>query len=181
MHVLIAHAIVSDDDRIADADGQFPQALRNEADWTAFQAALDAADLTLLGRASHDAAPNVRGRLRLIVSGRGRGLARDGEGWWLNPADVPLAAALEEILPGGGRVAVPGGQAVFDLVGAAGFDAFHLARRRGVTLPGGRGLFAAVERGVPAEAVLSAGGLVPEPAEMLDPAAGVSLTRWRRP
>ena len=181
MHLLIAHAIVSDDDRIADADGHFPEALRNEADWQRFQAGLDAADLTLLGRLSHDAAPNVRRRLRLIVSRRGRGLARDGEGWWLNPADVRLSDVLAQILPDGGTIAVPGGQPVFDLVGAAGFDAFHLARRRGVRLPGGRGLFAAVERGVPAEAILSDGGLVPDPAEVLDHAAGVSLTRWRRP
>lgn len=180
MHRLIAHAIVSADDRIADADGQFPPALRNDADWAQFQAALDRADLTLLGRASHDAAPNVRGRMRLIVTGRRAGLTRDGEGWWLNPAEIPLAVALEQILPQGGTVAVPGGQGVFDLVGAAGFVAFHLARAHRVQLPGGRGLFAACERGAAVADILSAGGLVADPAAMIDPAAEVSLTVWRR-
>ena len=52
MHRLIGHAIVSDDDRIADAAGSFPDALRNRSDWTHFQAQLDRADLVLLGRAS---------------------------------------------------------------------------------------------------------------------------------
>ena len=180
-HRLIAHAIVSDDDCIADSEGRFPEALRNDADWRQFQAALDRAPLTLIGRASHEAAPNVKRRRRLILSHRVRGLAEDGEGCWFNPADVPLAAALDRLLPDGGEVAVPGGQAVFDLVGPAGFAEFHLARAHGVRLPGGRGLFAACEAGTPAGDMLSGGGLVPGPSEMIDPAARVSLTIWRRP
>ena len=59
------YAIVSDDDRIADASGAMPEALRNEADWAYFQAGLDAADWVALGRASHEAAPNLRRRRRL--------------------------------------------------------------------------------------------------------------------
>ncbi len=180
-HALIAHAIVSDDDRIADADGRFPDALRNEADWKQFQAALDAAALTLVGRASHEAAPNTKRRRRLILSHRVRGLVEDGEGWWFNAADMPLGEALARLLPEGGTVAVPGGQAVFDLVGPAGFAEFHLARAHGVRLSGGRGLFSACEQGAAAADLLAAGGLVPGPAELIDPDAPVSLTVWRRP
>lgn len=180
MHALIAHAIVSEDDRIADANGHFPEALRNEADFAQFQAALDRADLSLVGRASHVAAPNVRGRLRLILSRGVAGLSRDADGWWCNPADVPLAEALAQILPEGGEVAVPGGQGVFDLVGPAGFAEFHLARAHGVRLPGGRGLFAACERGVAAEDLLRDGGLVAGPTKRIDPVAKVDLTIWRR-
>lgn len=181
MHRLIAHAIVSDDDRIADAEGRFPPALRNDADWTRFQAALDAADLTLLGRLSHEAAPNVRRRRRLVVTRRLRGFAEEAGALWFNPDDVPLADALGKALPSGGTVAVPGGQGVFDLVGPVGFDEFHLARAQGVRIPEGRGLFAACERGVTAAQILESGGLVAAAEEVLDAAADVRLTLWRRP
>lgn len=181
MHALIGHAIVSADDRITDAAGRFPDALRNERDWALFQAALDASALTLIGRASHEAAPNVKRRRRLIVSRSARGLESRRDGWWLDPAAVDLFEALERLLPGGGVVAVPGGQGVFDLVGPERFSAFHLARAQGVRLPGGRGLFSACERGVPAGELLSAGGLVAGPPAVIDPAAGVTLTIWTRP
>lgn len=180
-HHLHGHAIVSADDRIADAERRFPDALRCEADWVRFQAALDRTALSLIGRGSHEAAPNVKGRLRLIVSRGVRGLVRRADGWWWNPADLPLAEALARVLPDGGDVGVPGGQAVFDTVGAARFATFHLSRAGRVRLPGGRGLFAACEAGVPAEAVLSAGGLVPDPPVVLDAEAEVELTVWRRP
>lgn len=180
MHRLIGHAIVSADDRIADAAGAFPDALRNAADWAQFQQALDAAALTLIGRASHAAAPNVRRRRRLVLSRGAMGLERRPDAWWLDPATVSLRAALEQLVPEGGTIAVPGGQGVFDLVGAAGFGEFHLARAHRALLPGGRGLFAACERGMPVAGILAAGGLVAGPEEIIDPAAGVGLTRWRR-
>jgi len=47
---IVGFAIVSADDRIADAGGAMPDALRNEADWQRFQAELDASALTVLGR-----------------------------------------------------------------------------------------------------------------------------------
>ena len=51
------YAIVSRDDRIADAAGDMPESLRNDADWTYFQAGLDASDWVALGRsAAHGAA-----------------------------------------------------------------------------------------------------------------------------
>ncbi len=179
-HRLIGHAIVSADDRIADAAGIYPESLRNDADWALFQAALDRADLTLLGRTSHEAAPNARGRRRLIVSSRANGLEERADGWWLDPTSVPLEEALAHLLPGGGEVAVPGGRGVFDLVGAAGFTEFHLARNPNVTLPGGRGLFAACEAGTDATTILGEGGLVPAATEIIDPAEDVTLTIWRR-
>lgn len=181
MHRLIGHAIVSADDRIADAEGRYPEALRNEADWALFQAALDRAALTLIGRASHEATPNARGRRRLIVSSGASGLEERPDGLWLNPAEMPLAFALARVLPQGGDVAVVGGQRVFDLVGATGFAEFHLSRARRLRLPGGRGLFSASERGVPAVAILTAGGLAASEEILIDPRADVVLTIWRRP
>ena len=181
MHRLIGHAIVSDDDRIADASGSFPDALRNESDWTHFQAQLDRADLVLVGRASHEAAPNVKRRPRLVLSRAANGLERRADGWWLDPTSVPLADVLARLLPAGGEVAVPGGRVAFDLVGAAGFAAFHLSRAQGVRLPGGRPLFDACARGRTAADILSGGGLLPGPAQTLDHEARVTLTVWSRP
>jgi len=180
MHRLIGHAIVSADDCIADVAGRIPEALHNEKDWLLFQAALDRAALMLIGRASHEATPNEKRRRRLIVSGNAAGLECRDDGNWLNPADVALDEALNDLLPVGGEVAVVGGQGVFDLVGALGFAAFHLARARRLRLPGGRGLFRDCERGVPATSILSAGGLVAEAERIIDPDADVTMTVWSR-
>lgn len=181
MHRLIGHAIVSANDCIADAAGKIPAGLHNEYDWLRFQAALDRAAVTVIGRLSHEAVPNTRRRRRLIVSRQANGLEERADGIWLNPATLPLQSALEQLVPEGGEIAVVGGQAVFDLVGAAGFFAFHLARARSLQLPGGRGLFRACEDGVPAAEILSNGGLIEGREEMLDPAADVTLTVWSRP
>ena len=54
------YAIVSADGFIADDDGHMPDSLKFEADWAYFQAALDRADITLIGRLTHEAAPNVK-------------------------------------------------------------------------------------------------------------------------
>ena len=183
------HAIVSDDDRIADADGRMPEALRNDADWRQFQAALDAADIVLLGRLGHEAHPNP-GRRRMVVSGSARALEKRADAWWWNPEGLPLAEALariaieDAIVPRGGvlHVAVPGGTQVFDLVLAGpGFDVFDLARKAGVRVPGGRPVFSACDMlGQGTEEVLAGAGLAASPSQFLDPAAGVTLTRWRR-
>jgi hypothetical protein len=173
------HALVSADDRIADATGLTPAALRNEADWARFQAALDRAVVTVLGRLGHEANPNRKGRNRLVLSSSARGVERRDDAWWWNPADVPAADALAEAAPAAGVVAVPGGRRVFDLFLSVGFDAFHLARATRITIPGGIPIFSGVARGRAAE-VLAASGLVAGPSEVLDPAAGVELTIWRR-
>ena len=174
------HAIVSGDDRIADADGVTPAALRNDADWARFQAALDAAAVTALGRLGHEANPNVRGRNRMVLSSRVKGVERRSGAWWWNPAGLSLAEALRQAAPDGGIVAVPGGRRVFDYFLDAGFDAFHLVRNRGVTIPGGVPVFSAVTASRTAENVLTTAGLAPGPVEVLDAAAGVTLTVWRR-
>ena len=170
------YAIVSRDDRIADASGAMPDALRNDADWAYFQAELDRADWVALGRKSHEATPNTRGRRRLIVSSAARGLERRDDGVWWRPDAVGFDEVAARLLPEGGRLGVPGGQGVFELFLQLGFTAFHLACAEGATLPGGRGLFAATERGESAEEALRRAGLVGGPTRWLDQAAGVSLT-----
>jgi dihydrofolate reductase len=184
--VVVGHAIVSDDDRIAAADGSMPAVLRNDVDWRRFQDSLDAADLIVLGREGHDAIPNRPHRRRLVLTSRADGLERDrsapvGQVFRLNPAKMPLVAALDALLPIGGHVAVAGGTRVFDLFLAFGYDRFDLVRARGARLPGGRPLFAASDRGVVAETVLAGAGLAAAERAVLDAAAGVELTVYRAP
>ncbi len=174
------YAIVSRDDRIADASGVLPEALRNEADWAYFQAELDRADWVALGRASHEATPNVRGRRRLIVSRRALGLEARADGMWWRPEEVGFDEVASRLLPNGGRLAVPGGQGVFELFLRRGYTAFHLARAERATLPGGRGIFAETEAGEAADAALRRAGLEPGRKRWLDEAAGVSLAVYTR-
>ncbi|MBL8287328.1 MAG: hypothetical protein JNL85_05025 [Rubrivivax sp.] len=178
------YAIVSADGMIADRDGAMPAALRNEADWVYFQAQLDLADLVLLGRKSHELAPNPRRRRRLVASASVASLEERLDAWWWNPAAMPLRRVLATLLPGGGRVAVPGGQGVFDmLVALAAFDHFHLACATGVRLPQGLPIFSDLARGATAASVLARAGLSPRRVVTLDPVAPVApvvLTLWER-
>jgi hypothetical protein len=84
------------------------------------------------------------------------------------------------VLPTGGRVAVGGGQVVFDLFLMIGFAGFHLSRAHGVELPGGRSVFSACDAGVSAATVLEQHGLKLSERIPLDPAHGVEMTVWRR-
>ena len=173
------HAIVSRDDRIADAAGRVPPSLRNDADWALFQAALDRAVVTVLGRRGHEANPNPKRRKRLVLSSTAKGVESRADAWWWNPAEVPVEAALAAAAPGGGIVAVPGGRLVFDLFLDLGFDEFHLARAAEATTPDGIPIFSGVDAGRRAGTILAGHGLVAGPTEIIDPAAAVSLTVWR--
>jgi hypothetical protein len=175
------HAIVSSDDRIADATGLMPPALRNEADWRRFQKALDAAAVTVLGRLGHEANPNLARRNRLVLTGSVKGVGRRAGVWWWNPASAPVEEALARAAPGGGTAAIVGGRRIFDLFLDFGYDAFDLARAGTVLLPGGVPLFSAIAPGSSAAALLAAHGLVAGQPQVIDNKAEVSLTLWRRP
>jgi len=179
-HVIHGHAIVSADDKIADGTGLTPPALRNEVDWARFQAALDRAAVTVLGRLAHEANPNRKGRNRLVLSSAVSGVEMRDDAWWWNPAEVPLADALATAARAAGVVAVPGGRRVFDLFLSIGFDAFYLSRAAGVTIPGGIPVFSEVARGRSAADILAGHGLIAGEPEILDAGARVALTVWRR-
>jgi hypothetical protein len=174
------YAIVSDDDRIADAEGLTPAALRNDADWAYFQAELDRAALTVLGRLGHEANANRKNRLRIVLSTSVRDLERRPDGWWWNPGGMPWEEAIRAVLPAGGRVAVPGGRRVFDQFLAIGYETFHLTRAEGVRVPGGVPLFSACRTGAIVEDVLLRNGLTPAERRVIDPVGPVTLTLWRR-
>lgn len=169
------HAIVSADGMIADSAGTMPTALRNEADWQSFQAALDRSSLVVLGRLGHAWHPNP-GRRRLVLTRSVVDLARDGSDplamLW-NPAGLSIATVLERLEIDGGVVAITGGVGTFDLFLPL-YDRFVLAEVEGLTLAGGVPCFSA---GPPRE-VLAAAGLVLQSRTMIDD--GVSQEIWRR-
>ena len=175
------YAIACEAGHIADSSGGLPKALMNEADWAYFQAGLDASDLCILGRASHEATPNAKNRLRVVMSTKAKGLTQqDPNTWAWNPADLPADAMLAQLLPRGGRVAIPGGGGPFtyflDL-----FDAFHLSRKAGIRLEGGRPVFTLQTILGSPEAALTAAGFHAAETRDIDPEDGVTLTIWRRP
>ena len=94
------YAIVSDNDRIADASGRTPDVLRNDADWAYFQAELDRSAVLVLGRLGHEANPNPKGRLRMVLSSSSTELERRPDGWWWNPDAIPWSEAIRAVLPG---------------------------------------------------------------------------------
>ncbi len=168
------------DDRINDASGNMPEALRNEGDWRRFQAELDRAQLVVLGRLGHEAHSNPRERRRVVVSSSAMSLEQRDGTWWWNPAGLAWGAVAAALLPSGGRVAVPGGRGVFDLFLSIGFDEFHLTRATGARLGAGHFVFSACAGGASAESLLTSAGLAPSPVELIDAAAGVTSTVWRR-
>jgi hypothetical protein len=174
------HAIVSDNDMIADADGHMPDALMNTSDWARFQRELGKAVAIVLGRKGHLAHRNIHGRNRVVLSTSARGIEKRDDAWWWNPAGASLDAMLAAAAPRGGIVAVPGGRLVFDHFLKIGYDEFHLARARGVKIADGIPIFSECASGRSAEEVLAAHGLVPTPSDVLDPPAGVAVTVWRK-
>ena len=177
---ITGYAIVSDDDKIAGADGLTPVSLRNEKDWRLYQRAQDDANLVVFARRSDELEPNLHGRPRLVVSREAAGLEQRSDGWWWDPRRTTWENVAPRLLPSGGLVAVCGGQVVFDLFLMIGYDGFNLSRAHGVTLPGGRSVFSTCDAGVTAATVLEEHGLKLNKRIPLDPAHGVDMTIWRR-
>jgi hypothetical protein len=177
---ITGYAIVSDDDKIAGADGLTPASLRNEKDWELYQRAQELANLVVFARRSHELEPNIHKSLRLVVSREADGLERRPDGWWWDPRRTTWEEVAARVLPTGGVIAVGGGQVVFDLFLTIGFSGFHLSRALGVKLPGGRFVFSACDAGVPATTVLEQRGLGLSKTIPLDPARRVEMTIWRR-
>lgn len=176
------YAVVSADGFIADDRGHMPDALRFEADWAYFQAALDAADITLLGRHTHEAAPNLKRRRRLVVSRGVRAVIQeDARTWWVNSEDLAPASAVAAVAGTPADVAVVGGTGVFGwILEEGGFEEFHLSLAHQVSLSAGRPLFDDVEGLDAAIAKLEASGLETKERSWFDHEAGLELFIMRR-
>lgn len=174
--VVEGHAIISVDGMIAAADGTMPPALRNEADWRIFQAALDVAALVVLGRLGHERHPNP-GRRRLVLTRSVDTLEPDPDDplthYW-NPANIEIGPVLDQLSISEGVLAVTGGTGTFDLFVPL-FDRFVLSEVRDLTLDKGIPCFT---KGHP-RFVLPGAGLEARDMELID--RGVVQTQWVRP
>jgi hypothetical protein len=162
---------------IADSNGEMPPGLRNDADWRLFQAALDCAAMVVLGRLGHERNRNP-GRRRLALTRQTSDLEpdpRDPEATFWNPAGLPIELALERLGVKEGVLAVTGGTAAFDLF-LPHFDRFVLSEVTGLAIPGGAPCFSG---GSPRK-MLACAGLIADVPQVVDRAAHVSMTAWRR-
>jgi len=176
------YVIVSADGMIADAKGEMPDAIRNDADQKFFQAGLDRAAVVVHGRHSHEGGPRAARRKRLVVTRQIAALAPDPSHpnslLW-NPAGATLEQAIDALGVADGTIAVIGGTDVFSMF-LPRYDAFHLSRAANARIPGGRPVFAEVGPNATPEDVLMRHGLKPGPRRDIDAAAGVTLVTWQR-
>ena len=77
VHRIEGYVIVSADGMIADASGDMPDSIRNDADQKFFQAGLDQAAVIVHGRHSHEGGPRADERKRLVLTRQIAALAPD--------------------------------------------------------------------------------------------------------
>jgi hypothetical protein len=175
------YVIVSADGMLASAAHVMPDELKIEGDKTFFTAALDRADLIVHGRHSGEGQPNSPKRTRVILTRKVPALAPDPANpratLW-NPAGASFEQAAEAAGVRSGTVAVIGGPAVFGMF-MDRYDTFWLSQARDVRIPGGEGCFPGVPARTPQQ-ILEAHGLKAGEPRLLDAAANVSVTPWRR-
>jgi len=176
------YVIVSADGMIADAKGEMPDSIRNEADQRFFQNALDSVAAIVHGRHSHEGGPRAARRKRLIATRQIAAIAPDpaypNSLLW-NPAGATLDDALAALGAPAGTVGVIGGTEVFSMFLPL-YDAFHLSRAAHANIPGGRPVFTEVGPNATPEDVLSRHGLKPSPRRELDARAAVTIVSWKR-
>jgi dihydrofolate reductase len=167
---------------LADGKGAMPDSIRNDADQSFFQSALDDAAVIVHGRHSHEGGPRAARRKRLVLTRQVAALALDpsrSNSMLWNPLGANLAQALDAIGVADGTVAVIGGPDVFSLF-LPRYDRFHLSRAANAKIPGGRPVFTEVGPNATPEDVLARHGLKPGARRDLDVAAGVSVVTWER-
>ena len=167
---------------IADAKGEMPPAIRNDADQRFFQDGLDQVAVVIHGRHSHEGGPRAARRKRLILTRQIAATAPDPahpHSLLWNPTGVTLDQALAELGVGDGIIAIIGGSDVFSQFLPL-YDAFHLSLAANARIPGGLPVFTEVGPNATPQTVLARHGLKPGPRRELDPAAGVSVTTWER-
>lgn len=175
------YVIVSADGMLANADGVMPDQLRFEGDKQFFTAALDRVDLIVHGRRSYEDQPNSPRRKRVVLTGKIDTVAPDpsnSKATLWNPSGASFEAACDHAGVLSGTVAIIGGREVFGMF-MDRYDTFWLSQAPRVRLPGGEPCFPGVPGHSPQE-ILAAHGLKAGNAKILDSAAGVIVTPWRR-
>lgn len=140
---ITGHAIVSENGMIADADGNMPAGLIVDEDQQAFQSALDASSLVVLGRKGHERHPS-KGRRRLVATRSVPAFEPDpncADAYFWNPQSFGFASVLDRLKINSGVIAITGGQNVFDLFLPI-YDNFCLTQVQGFRLEPGISCFA---------------------------------------
>jgi dihydrofolate reductase len=175
------YVIVSADGMLANARNVMPDELKFEGDKRFFTSALDRADLIVHGRNSYEDQPNSPRRKRLFLTRKIAATAPDPANpnatLW-NPAGCPFEVASAKAGVTAGTVAVIGGPAVFGMF-MDRYDVFWLSQAPNVLVPDGEPCFPGVPARTPQQ-VLESHGLRADQAQLLDPAADVTVTPWRR-
>ena len=134
---VIGHAIISRDCCIADSTGLMPRALISETDWLLFQEDLNRSDLVVLGRASYEKFSENK-RNRLIPTNRINGYEMGDDICFFNPNDIPINEILLKYNPFPKKIAVAGGQGVYQLIFEQySYSEFHLSIKENYELKGG--------------------------------------------
>jgi len=176
------YVIVSADGMIADAKGEMPPSIRNDADQRFFQDGLDRAAVVVHGRHSHEGGPRAARRKRLILTRQTAALAPDPtypNALLWNPLGACLDAALDRLGVSDGTIAIIGGTEVFSLF-LPQYQTFHLSHAANARIPGGLPVFNEVGANATPEDVLARHGLKPGARRDLDAAAGISVVTWER-
>ena len=167
---------------LARTSGSHPIELTIEADQRFFEQKLDAADLIVHGRNSHEGQRNSAHRKRLIATRKVATIAADPANanavLW-NPAGARIEDAAARLGVRTGLVAVIGGTEIFDLF-LDRYEVFWLTVAPRVSFDGGVPVFSGVPK-TSADDVLRQHGLQPAETRMLDAAQSVVLTKWIRP
>ena len=175
------YVIVSVDGMLANARNVMPDELKFEGDKRFFTSALDRVDLILHGRNSYEDQPNSPRRKRLFVTRKVAATAPDPSNpkamLW-NPAGCSFEAACADAGVTDGTVAIIGGPTVFGMF-MDRYDVFWLSQAPHVHVPDGEPCFPGVHAQTPQQ-VLQSHGLRAGPPQLLDPAADVTVTPWRR-
>ncbi len=175
------YVIVSGDGMLANADRVMPEGLKFEGDKKFFTDALDHADLIVHGRNSFEDQPNSPKRTRLVLTRNVETIAPDPSNpkstLW-HPAGASFEAACDRAGVRTGTVAVIGGPYVFGMF-MDRYDTFWLSLAPHVRLPNGEPCFPGVPSRSPQQ-ILAAHGLHAGEPQVLDAAAEVSVTPWRR-
>jgi dihydrofolate reductase len=181
-HRVEGYAIVSADGMIADRDGEMPETIRNDADQSFLQSAMDRAAVIVHGRHSHEGGPRAGMRKRIIMTRQIAAVAPDrtypNAVLW-NPAGAALDQAMAALDVGDGTIAVIGGTEIFGWFLPL-YDAFHMTRAANAHMPGGRPVFPQVGPDTTPRDVLARCGLRAGRPRDIDAAAGITLTTFER-
>ena len=175
------YVIVSANGCLADANGVMPPSLKFDGDQNFFESSLDRVDLIVHGRDSYEDQPNSPRRKRIILTRKVEAAAPDPANpnatLW-NPAGASFDKACATAGVRDCTAAVIGGPKVFAMF-LDRYDTFWLSQAHQVTLPGGVGAFPGVPDKSP-QTILADAGLKTAEMRVLDEAAHVTVTAWRR-